>query len=157
MKASIPLLFFLLTGCVDERAFHPPLPDYKLWRKFGMTELDIKKIRLECGAVSAQDGGGWQTLNETALVHMCIANAGFERIDFKGRISDTPYDKWCRNWPDLLACQPGVEIPTPSVERRLNSEYCYIKRDFESCMEVLGEAGRTECEIGQKNPPECFP
>ena len=146
MRVAILLLFFLLNGCFDQRAFEPPLPDYKLWKMSGMTDVDIKKIRLECGALSARDDGGLRTLNETALVHMCIANAGFERIDFKGRVGQAPYDEWCRNWPDLPACQPGAEIPEPSVERRLNSRYCRIRTSFQACFENSMIARTEWCE-----------
>lgn len=64
MRVAILLLFFLLNGCFDQRAFEPPLPDYKLWKMSGMTDVDIKKIRLECGALSARDDGGLRTLKE---------------------------------------------------------------------------------------------
>lgn len=110
--------------------FQPPLPDYKLWRKEGVAELDIRKILMECGAIFPDGDSHMLTQNETAIIQMCTERAGFERIDFKGRPKPLA---WCRNWPDLPACQPGAEIPAPSVERRLNSHYCKMRTSFDFC------------------------
>ena len=143
MRALMFFIVIFVQGCIDTRAFEPPLPDYKLWRKNGMTELDIKRIRLECGASSAHGYRAEEALNDTALVYMCMLGAGFIAVDFKGR--EKP-NTLCRNWPDLPACQPGAEIPTPSVERRLNSRYCRIRTSFQACFKNSMIARTEWCE-----------
>lgn len=151
------VVFILLIGC--EGAFQPLPPEYINWQKEGASNLDVKKIILDCGGVSPSGiSESDRSLNDIALVHICIEEAGFVSLNsFKGGQSENARASWCRNWPNLPACQLGAKIPVPSVERRLNSEYCYIRRDFESCIEVLGEVGTRECELRKNVPPECLP
>lgn len=148
MRRGWLVVFVLLGlgGCFDKRAFEPPLPDYKLWMKSGASDVSVKKIRLECGATHAADGGSQQESNEIVLVHMCVENAGFQRVDFKGRITKASSQSWCKNWPNLPACQPGAVIPVPSVERRLNSNYCQVRTSYQACLNGYMQRRTQECE-----------
>lgn len=131
MKRSLLVAILLLGGCSTERWFQPSPPEYKVWRKEGMTELDVRKKFLECGATFPDGDSHVQTINESAMITMCVESAGFDRVDYyTGRPNPLG---WCRNWPDLPACQPGAEIPAPSVERRLNSHYCKMRTSFDFC------------------------
>lgn len=65
---------------------------------------------------------------------MCMERSGYyalQSVDGKRKKTNS----WCYHWPDLPACQPGAEIPTPSVERRLNSRYCRVRTSFHACFE----------------------
>lgn len=125
------VLFVSLYGC--EGAFQPLPPHYELWQKSEATTLDVKKILLECGEIAPSGVAGGRSMNEMALAHYCVVNAGFVYLNpFKGK-PDLKHEAWCLNWPDLPACQPGAEIPTPSVERRLNSYYCKMRTSFDFC------------------------
>lgn len=114
--------FILLLGC--EGAFQPLSPEYINWQKEGASNLDVKKIILDCGGVSPLGmSESDRSLNDIALVHICIEEAGFVSLNpFKGGQSENARASWCRNWPNLPACQPDAKIPVPSEERRLNSD-----------------------------------
>lgn len=145
-----------LAGCIDPEAFRPSPPYYESWSKPGATTLEIKKMLLECGE-SHPSGGRDQSLNEEALVHLCMVNSGYSPVGFKGRREDP--GGWCRNWPNLPACQPDAVIPESSVERRLSSQYCKVRMSHEYCMEANKETEGMIC--GYRNfdrpPPECLP
>lgn len=140
---SIYLL--LLVGCFGDLSFQnlgkPPPDYYRLWGKQGETEFDIKKRLFECG----WEGGGYIEKNTGALVYMCMERAGYyvQSVNGKKKQSSNP---WCYHWPDLPACQPGAEIPTPSVERRLNSRYCRIRTSFQACFKNSMIARTEWCE-----------
>jgi hypothetical protein len=135
MKRSLVFsIAVLLTGCFDGysiKNIDKPLPEYyRLWEKQGETEFDIKKRLFECG----WEGGGYIEKNTGALVYMCMERSGYyalQSVDGKRKKTNS----WCYHWPDLPACQPGAEIPTPSVERRLNSRYCRVRTSFHACFE----------------------
>lgn len=127
-------VFMVLSGCSG--AFQPLPPEYELWQKKGAAILDIKKILLECGAATPTGAKGGQSKNDMVLTDICIEKAGFVSLNpFKGKKPESARLSWCLNWPDLPACQPDAEIPTPSVERRLNSRYCRIRTSFQACFE----------------------
>lgn len=141
-------VLFLLAELYGCRGAFQPLPyEYELWRKEGATELEIKKIILECG-ISHPLGGGAEgrSQNEIVLSHKCIENAGYIYFDpFKGKL-DLNKEYGCHRNYDLPACQPGAEIPTPSVERRLNSRYCRIRTSFQACFKNSMIARTEWCE-----------
>lgn len=60
-------------------------------------------------------------MNYNIMTNFCMERSGFTRI---GRLDATAtVCSWEHN-AHLPACQPGAEIPTRSVERRLNSWHC---------------------------------
>lgn len=143
-RVFLVALFVSLYGC--EGAFQPLPPHYELWKKEGANILDVKKTLLECGEVTPSGVAGGRSMNEMALAHYCVVNEGFVYFNpFKGGY-DLNNEAWCRNWPDLPACQPGAEIPEPSVERRLNSRYCRIRTSFQACFENSMIARTEWCE-----------
>jgi|SRR3990167_1633633 len=145
-----------LAGCIDPEAFRPSPPYYESWGKHGTTTLEIKKMLLECGE-SHPSGGRDQGLNEEALVHLCMVSSGYSPVGFKGRKEDP--GGWCRNWSNLPACQPGAVIPEPSVERRLNSNYCRARLSYDECMVIVNDTDGIICPRRnyEKPPLECLP
>lgn len=145
-RLLILLLLSGLYGC--KGSFQPLPPEYELWRKEGATTLEIKKVILECGVSSPRGGvvSEGRSQNEIILSHKCIASAGYIYFDpFKGKL-DLNNEYGCRRSHDLPACQPGAEIPTPSVERRLNSRYCRIRTSFHACFKNSMIARTEWCE-----------
>ena len=134
MKLIVFLVVMTLSGCHISSKFKP-IPDaYLLWTKPGATELDVKKALMECGKPSPAPSAygpdvAHMSLNDKALANLCMIQAGFTYHDpFKMNSS------YCKLEPSLPACQPGAEIPKPSKERRLKSEYCKIKTNYDYCV-----------------------
>jgi len=154
-------ILFLVALCGCRGAFQPVSPYYMNWSKPGVEDLDIKKIILECGGYSpsgTSPEGYWKSENEMALSHYCIINSGYTYMNpFRGGRADN--NSWCRNRPELPVCKSGAVIPKPSVERRLNSQYCKLRMDREYCMAFNKEREGRIC--GYRNfdnpPPECLP
>lgn len=95
-------------------------------------------------------------MNDSAMVHLCMVQAGYLPYRYYSKkIADS--GSWCRNWPELPACQPGAVITVPSVERRLSSRYCKIRSSFNNCVEELGEAEFCKVLSFEKPFPECVP
>ena len=157
MKWTVFFLMILLSGCNIASKFQPVSDAYLLWTKPGATELDVKKALMECGWPSPSPSGqgpdvAHMSLNDMALADLCLIKAGFTYHDpFKMNGS------FCRLDPSLPACQPGAEIPKPSKERRLKSEYCKRKTDYQYCLKHgLYPPGCVNNDY--QNPPlECFP
>jgi hypothetical protein len=130
------LLAVVIGGCGIEKSFQPLPEPYEFWSKPGVTKLDIKKAMLECGMnVDGSGGGEPFDYNEYFLSELCMESQGY---------SDSFWTvaEGCRQHPGLPACQPGAVIPKPSVERRLNSEYCKSAREmiseekYQRCIQV---------------------
>jgi hypothetical protein len=151
----------LLAAC--PKPFQPVAPEYEFWSKRGASQLDIKKALLECGMPSPDPTINMYEiylglkdddaqLNEVLLEDACMENAGFRTrlYTVKQRCS------WDRR-KDLPACQPGVEIRAPSVERRLNRVYCKIKTDYQYCLQHAINPSACNPEGHKKPPPECLP
>ena len=124
MKKTIFLIAIslMLASCFGRKPFQPPPKEYEAWKKAGATELETKKMLLECGYPDPLNSGGYAwPINDMILSDLCLQTNGFV---FN---SD-------RNWRSYMcpknsktnppACQPNAVIPTPSIERRLNSPYC---------------------------------
>ena len=124
------LLFLVpltLSGCLKS-SFKPIPPYYQLWSKPGASPLNVKVALLECGWPSPSPSGygadvASMSANDKTLADLCMEKSGFISKDpFNGyRQSRTCNAPWTAKFP---ACQPDAVIPTRSVERRLNSEYC---------------------------------
>jgi len=133
----ILLVSALTTGC-NKAYFQPPGPTYIYYKKAGATELDVKKAMLECGMSDVDMGSGnfKQDMNTSFLADWCMEQSSFQSTE-GGSTEKTCKLEDYRQYP---ACQPDAVIPKPSVERRLNSEYCKYARSridsvrFEKCL-----------------------
>lgn len=157
----IIVLALLLGGC--PKPFQPVAPTYQLWSKRGASELDIKKALLECGepapdvtvqmyeyAFGIKDDDTW--FNTSFLASACMENAGYK----PRRYTVKEYCSWDR-YQHLLVCQPNAVIPTPSVERRLNSWYCKLETDYEYCRKHAVVPSGCDLERIKHPPLECLP
>jgi len=134
------LLAVVIGGCGIEKSFQPPGPTYSYFKKPGASELDVKKVMLECGiepisGKSAKTGNN--DMNTFFLAKWCMDKAGYKSVNLE--IKKSCQLEHNKQYP---ACQPGAVIPKPSVERRLNSEYCKSAREmiseekYQRCMQV---------------------
>lgn len=154
------LLSIVLPGC---RGAFQPLPSYyESWSKSGATDVDIKKIILECGNYNpygTYPENNRPSRSEMALKYYCIVNSGYTYHNpFKGGKPDN--NSWCRNNPELEVCKPGTIIPTPSSELRLNGRYCRDRLNHDECIEnAATETGVLICSRRnyERPPPECLP
>lgn len=163
-------LLFLLNGCgkYDIRNLDKPPPeDYETWKKPSNSQLDIKKALLECGAI-APSTLGWpyrkayekigiveqyEQFNHDFLVNRCMINAGFIEQNTSWPLKEACADVRYRDYP---ACQTHAIIPTPSVERRLNSWYCKTKIDYNYCLKYALAPQLCSPEKTKTPPPECL-
>ena len=124
MKYIIILIALLLTGCDCKRGVCISNIDrythnYQLWEQPGKTDLDVMKAYLECGGNYPYTGSSGIP-GDGVATQICLENAGYNRVAYFERqpTCSKEYNK------KYQACQPGAVIPTPSIERRLNSQYC---------------------------------
>jgi hypothetical protein len=110
---------FVLLAC-SCRLFPPPKDEYQSWSQSGKTYLDVKKSLLECGFSSPYFGDYYQSQYDFLSSAVCMERLGYIRVS-KGDINPICANGWTK---DETACQWGAAIPSPSVERRLNSLYC---------------------------------
>ena len=154
------LLFIIVCvgGCFGDYSISnidKPMPEYyMLWEKSGNNVLDIKKKLLECGAKNPS--GDMASMNQSALTYLCMVQAGYIPLNSVNG-SRKRSDSWCRNWPDLPACQTGAKIPVPSIKRRLNSDYCKRTRDYQFCKDTAPNPVACERMDFNNPPPECLP
>jgi hypothetical protein len=120
------IIFFLiiLAGCDCKRGacisnIGKYTYTYQTWEKPGNNDLDVLKAYLECGGNYPYMGSSGIP-GEGVFTSICLENAGYTKVAYSERkpVCSKPYNQ---KYP---ACQPGAVIPTPSVERRLNSEFC---------------------------------
>ena len=146
--------FFLLTGCTED-AFKPVPDAFFLWTKPEMSLVDSKKALLECGLptpVGMGEGFSRMTDNEYAAVTVCMQRLGYT---FKYGASRTMCK--ARQELNLAACQSDAQIPAPSVEMRLNSDYCKRKRGYQFCKDTAPNPAACERMDFNNPPPECLP
>jgi len=161
--AFVVSVVLLLASC--SKPFQPVAPGYKLWSKNGVSDLAIKKSMLECGVPSVDPvinsyeyafGIKYEEddkrLNKGFLEDLCMESLGYIPREYTVH----EYCSWER-YNHLAACQPNAKIPTPSVERRLNSWYCKIKTDYEYCLEHAVNPPACNPEGYKNPPPECLP
>ncbi|HZK25094.1 MAG TPA: hypothetical protein VFC74_06870, partial [Oscillospiraceae bacterium] len=138
IKNKILIIFIsvFVWGCSSNRSIcniDKPMPDYyRLWEKAGDDEIGIKKKLLECGGKNPS--GDMISINDSAITYICMVQAGyFLLVSVNGKREN--HNVWCMNWPDLAACQKGANIPKPSIEKRLSSDYCKSARNYQFCKE----------------------
>jgi hypothetical protein len=166
MNRLVLVLLVGLSGCGGHsiRNIDKPAPEaYEMWVKPGASPLDVKKALLECGephpapTIAIYEAIGLKTQDDQTqfsfMVDACMEKAGFIPRWDNLEQSCKLYPKY-RNYP---ACQPNAQIPTPSVERRLNSWHCKLKTDRDYCRKHAFTP--TACDDPQKDydnpPPEC--
>ncbi|MDO6645369.1 hypothetical protein [Acinetobacter guillouiae] len=151
------LLFLILVGILtsgcSEKMFQPPPPDFLEWIAPNSSIVDVKKKLLECGMPEPSGKSPeYQQLGRNAQVSisLCMVNAGF---------SDKDEYPLCKYEKDrvLPVCASGAEIPTPDINRRLNSHYCRTKSNYQYCKQNARFP-----ELCDKNDyvnprPECLP
>lgn len=163
MNKCITIFFsILLSGCVSDY-FQPPPPTYKVWNKQGASELDVKKALLECGDASPSSTYqmyeyAFQLKSEKEIVdYILLTDACMEQYGYKeNRWTFRDKCSWSHN-KHLPACQPNPNIPTPSVERRLNSWYCKIKTNYQYCLKNAVNPPACNPDGYKNPPPECLP
>jgi predicted nucleic acid-binding Zn ribbon protein len=140
----LSLFSFLVVACgpLSPAYYQPTEPTYKYYKKAGATELDVKKAMLECGIsdIDTSSGNFKQDMNSFLLADWCMEKSGF--VGANG--ADMTMEEACQleHNKQYPACQPDAVILKPSVERRLNSEYCKSAREmiseekYQRCMQV---------------------
>jgi len=161
MKKILVFLVIFLSSCA--KPFQPVAPGYTFWSKPDAGELEVKKAMLECGkpspdptvqmynfAYDLKDDD--EQLNHYIMTNRCMESAGYTD-------RHTTAEKSCLKYPErtlLPACQPNAIIPTPSVERRLNSWYCKIKTDYQYCLKHAVNPPACNPDGYENPPPECL-
>jgi hypothetical protein len=106
--------------------------EYKVWVKRGVSEVETKKIILECGRSPDISTGYGSGTNYYVLFSLCMRASGF---GYYGLDQEDEYDKLrkiiCNPKLNLTACLPGTTPPKRNVEQRLYSEYCRYKSNRE--------------------------
>jgi hypothetical protein len=169
-KYLLVALMFILSGCwkynISNIGKYPTEAEqYGVWQKpkIKSTVVDIKKALLECGKISL--GGVSQEIYEKVgiiedkdqtnhgfLVNRCMEGAGY--VD-TGRYKVKDFCSWDK-YKSLSACQPDAIIPTPSVERRLNSWYCKVETDYNYCLKFALAPQLCSPEKIKTPLPECL-
>ena len=153
------LLPILTTGC-NKAYFQPPEAAYYYYQKPDATKLDVEKAMLECG-IEPIDGYSADTgkydVNTALLASACMERLGFRDIE------GWNFERLCNREHNAQypACQPDAVIPKPSVERRLNSEYCqrmrkYYPEGLKHCIESKEEP-EPICRRAYYKRDECYP
>jgi hypothetical protein len=123
----------LACGC---RPFQPPNNEDDLWHQRGKSRIDVKKSLLECGFADTS-GHSMDPSIDFLAACVCMERIGYTReITRLGDVSPICENGWAKKSPE---CQPSAVIPTPSVERRLNSKSCQSKSKY-------NRPNRPECQ-----------
>jgi len=148
----------LFTGCIKS-SFQPIPPLYMLWKKPGATQLEVKMALLECGKPSPNPRGYGLNIadispNDRVLADLCMEKLGFVTQDpFSAyKVVSTCKQSYHVNLP---ACQTDAIIPTPSVERRLNSWYCKLQTDYAYCLKHAVVPSACKQDNFKHPSPEC--
>jgi hypothetical protein len=100
-------LFFLAfgivfaTGCVG-KPFQPIPPQFKLWKKEGVSELGVKAAVIDCGYLEARPGYLVQkakSIDELVRAGRCMEQKGFRSLSSNGKICD---DKYLSSFPACM-------------------------------------------------------
>ena len=168
-KLLLAFILLILIGCstyMEQVVYKPAPATYEEWSKSGTSILDIKKALLECGKpasdtnfeiyekvfnISRYDELAY--MNRLQFEDICLERAGYK---YNG-IYDTKKICSLEKYKNLSACQPNTIIPTPSVERRLNSWYCKVKSDYDYCLKYSLNPTACSPEDARHLPPECLP
>ncbi len=149
-------VIIVIAGCSIRESHQPPPPEYKLWTKPGASELVVKKALLECGNPSVDPSLYLAKRAGLSVNDMQEINACMELSGFKFRYKGHHRADICVRRPQIPACQ-GVNIPRPSVERRLNSEYCKRERSYDYCVKTAINPSGCKYSDYKNIVPECLP
>ena len=121
MRFFFMMLVFFISGCISPEAFQPPPSTYEQWKKKGSSINDVKTVMLECGYPDW--GATGESPGSVAEMERCMENSGF--------VYSSRFGTFCKQQPNLSACQLNAVIPERSVQRRLESRFCkkYPKAD----------------------------
>jgi hypothetical protein len=142
-RVSGGIMCCLLSACFPgfniRNIDNPPLPppESQLWKKPGIPELSVKKTLLECGwsgFFRSDPKEEYNGINRIISVKICMENAGFNNIWDQYIPPASSCRQRLKIYPPLPVCQPGAEIPVPSVERRLNSRFCKTYSKNPECL-----------------------
>lgn len=171
MKHLFVLVFLIgLTSCwnysISNIGKYPTEAEqYGNWQKPNdkVEIVEIKKALLECNSPAPNPSDeqykaiGYvnfdEQMNLRFLVYKCMEFSGY--VD-TGRYTVTDYCAW-NKYKNLPACKPDAVIPTPSIERRLNSRYCRVKSDYDYCLTHALAPQLCSREKTNNPPPECLP
>ena len=137
----VSLLTLLVTACypLSPAYYQPSGPTHSYFKKPGASELEVKKAMLECGIADINGAGNFkQDMNSYFLAKSCLEKAGYKSTVLS--MEESCQLEHNKQYP---ACQPDAVIPKPSVERRLNSQYCRYARgnidpvEFGKCLEKV--------------------
>jgi len=117
------ILLFGLTGCHFKESFQPPRENFETWIKPEASKLGIMKSMLECGEAPIAERNA--SVNTVLLADWCM-----ESLGYKSDVITMKEICELEDYKQYPACQTGAVIPKPSVERRLNSEYCRYARSL---------------------------
>jgi len=96
MKSRLFFLAFgiaLAAGCVG-KPFQPIPPQFKLWKKEGVFEVEVKAAVIECGYFEARPGYLVQkakSTDELVRADRCMEQKGFRSLLRDGKICDEKY------------------------------------------------------------------
>lgn len=118
-KFFFALIVTFLSGCFGFEPFQPNPPEYQVWSRPGVTEMDVKKAMLECGYPNPYElrySGQITTLDDIANINKCMISNGFS-------YGKDGYD-FCDHHGLVKACQHGSVIPSRDVNKRINGGFC---------------------------------
>jgi hypothetical protein len=150
-----------------------PKSEASLWEKPGSTLWDVRRALLECGALSPTGGTIELMIHEgyvdeasrrdhSVQVSACMEKAGYTNNVAKRYGAQSDVELTCNTWKKkytLPACQPGAPVMERSAERRLNSNYCKRRRDYEFCKATAVNPAACDRRDYSKNEiePVCLP
>ena len=113
---------FFLIGCGLRNVDKPAPSSYELWKKDGMSIVEVQIDMLECGYPNPmgyfestfEDGG----VNAFAMAGRCLKRIGYRYVGNSGVSCDSSH------FASLPACQNDKPIWEPDYHRRLNSPFC---------------------------------
>jgi len=138
------IISVVLVGCALRNMDKPAPGSYELWKKDGVSKINIQIDMLECGypnpigyfEPSIPDGG----LNAFAMAGRCLKSMGYEYVGTAGISCDS------RNFAGLQACQGDEPAWAPDHQRRLNSPFCREYPKADAC-KPPGSATPTDAEL----------
>ena len=167
-KFLLAFTSLLLIGCstyMEQVVYKPAPATYEEWSKSGVTILGVKKALLECGkpapntnfeiyekAFNISRYNELDYMNRLQIEDICLEHAGY----IYNGIYNTQKTCSLNKYQSLPTCQPNAIIPTPSVERRLNSWYCKVKTDYDYCLKHALAPKLCSPEKISNPPPECL-
>lgn len=113
------------TACLPRNAFAPPPDNWEMWTRSNTAEKTIWTDLMECGyshPLTRMPNNNGKILNDTVGSMICMEKLGYTYREARRGKSVCDLKAWKRLGE--AACLRGEGVPTPSSERRLNSDYC---------------------------------